>query len=116
MTHCYYMAFDNTFWQKFKSGCPYPILHFDSNKNIKFNPKHEAQNANFSGRQHTLHCGVLLDNENGIVTNQFVFHLSDNTTHDSVINLSIIENILEAYPQIVVSGHIIIPSDNCSMQ
>ena len=72
-THCYYIASVNIFWPKFKSGCPYPIFHFDCNKNIKFTPTDEAQSAHFSFISHcSLHPYVLQDNENGIATNQFV--------------------------------------------
>lgn len=98
------------------TSLPITFLHFDYSKNIKFTPKHEAQSAHFSGRQHTFYCCVLQDNENGIATNQFVYDLSPDTRLDRVMTFSIIEDILEAYPQILASGHLIICSDNCSTQ
>ena len=70
LTHRYYIA-----------SITFPILHIDYRKNIKFTPKHEAQSAHFSGRHHILHSCALQDNENGIATNQFVYHLSDDTIH-----------------------------------
>ena len=72
--------------------------------------KHEAQSAHFSGRQHTLHCCVLHDQdlaENNPVS-QFIYHLSDDTNHDSIMTFSIIEDILKQYH--------VIRSDNCSTQ
>ena len=78
--------------------------------------KHEAQSAHFSGRQHTLHCCVLHDQdlaENNPI-NQFIYHLSDDTNHNNIMTVSIIEDILKQYPQILSPGHIVICSDNCS--
>ena len=54
LSHQYFIVSDNAFWLRFKSGCPYPILHFDFSENINLKTQHEAQSAHFSGHQHTL--------------------------------------------------------------
>ena len=111
-----YISCDFVFWPKFKSSCQYPILHFDCSENIKFIPKHEAQSARFSGQQHTLHSHVLQDNIDGVQKNIFLYHIFDDTTRNSIMTFTILEDILTNYPQIMSSGHIVIRSDNCSTQ
>ena len=53
LSHQYFIASENAFWPRFKSGCRYPNRHFDFSENINLKPKHEAQSAHFFGRQHT---------------------------------------------------------------
>ena len=40
-------------------------------------PKIEAQDAHFSGKQFTVHCGVVVPGQQ-----KDVYHLSGNTNHD----------------------------------
>ena len=115
LTHRYFVSMDKAFWPKFKSEAPCPIIHIDYSENEKLVPKNEVQSAHFSGRQHTLHCCVLYNNiKDG--DHEFVYHLSDDTTHDAVMTFQIIEDILQKYPQIVDSRYLVVRSDNCSTQ
>ena len=117
--HRFYVSVDKAFWPKFKSEfkseCPTPILHIDYSENIKLTPKNEVQTAHFSGRQHTLHCCVLYKSNNK-GDHEFVYHLSDDTNHDSIMTTSVLEDIIEKYPSIVKSCNLVIRSDNCSTQ
>ena len=99
LLHQYMVTLDKVFWAKFKSECPYPIIHIDYSENIKLTPKNEVQSSHFSGRQHTLHCCVLFNsNEEG--DHKFIYHLSNDTNHDSIMTGSILEDILDRHPNI----------------
>ena len=56
------------------------------------------------------------DNIDGVQKNNFLYHNSDDTTRNSIMTFTILEDILTNYPQIMSSGHIVIRSDNCSTQ
>ena len=115
LEHRYGVSSDKTFWTKFKAQCPFPILHVDYSENIKLAPKNEVQTAHFSGKQQTLHCTVHFKS-NAEKDHEFIYHLSDDTTHDSVMTIAIIEDLLEKCPDIVKGGILIIRSDNSSTQ
>ena len=71
------------------------------------------QSSYYSGKQHTLHDG-LIQQPNGV--RKYIFHLSDDTTHDSFMTDVIVKDIVEKYPELVMNGALIIRSDNCSTQ
>ena len=62
LQHCFFVSLDKAFWLRFKSECLCPIIHIDYSENIQLTPKNEVQSAHYSGRQHTLHCSVLFNN------------------------------------------------------
>ena len=55
----------------------YTELDFPANLALK--PKHEVQDAHFSGKQYSVHCSIVEPGEN-----KYVYHLSDDTNHDPV--------------------------------
>ena len=115
LSHRFCVSSDKVFWPIFRKECPYTILHVDYSENIKLTPKNEVQHAHFSGRQHTLHCSVLYkSNVKG--DHEFLYHLSNDTNHDSVMTRNVIEDVLIRYPAIVDSGILVLRSDNCSTQ
>ena len=115
LEHRHFVSLDKAFWPKFQSECPVPILHLDYSENVKLTPKNEVQSAHFSGRQHTLHCCVHYKT-NTAKDHEFIYHLSDDTTHDAVMTFAVLEDLLEKCPNIVQSGTLVIRSDNSSTQ
>ena len=47
---------------------------------------------------------------------EFIYHVSDDTIHDAIMTIAIIEDLLEKCPNIVLSGILVIRSDNSSTQ
>ena len=82
LTNPYYIFCNNDTGLKF--GCLHLILNFDYCDNIKNVPKYEAQKARFSWQQHILHCCDLQNSNDDIATNQFLYHLPDDTSHKTV--------------------------------
>ena len=68
-------------------------------------PKFEAQDAHFSGKQFPLHCKVVQPEGT-----QYVYHLSDNTTHDSFFVHHVLTDIITT--RNINNQTIIIKSDN----
>ena len=53
----------------------------DSSQNIAFKTKDEVQTVHFSGKQHSLHCIIVIDENDAL---SYVYHLSDDTGHDPI--------------------------------
>ena len=113
LEHRYYVVCDRVYWSKFKSETNNPILWLDYSQNIKITPKTDVQASYYSGKQQTLHDG-LIQMPNGDL--KYIFHLSDDTSHDSVMIDQIIRDILKSYPELIRNGILILRSDNCSPQ
>ena len=85
----------------------------DYSQNINFVEKKQVQSANYSGKQHTLHNAVIFT-PNGEVT--YIYYLSDNTNHDSVLTFTVLESIIEAHPEVIEKKFLCLRSDNCGDQ
>ena len=105
--HRFFVATDKVFWSKFITNYRFPVLTLDYSENIALKPKFEVQAAHFRGRQHMLHCCVM--ESDGV--NNYVYHLSDDTTHDNIITFSILKDLVETYPEILANGKLILRSD-----
>ena len=101
------------YWSKFMSETGNAILWLDYSQNIQLTSKNDVQAAYYSGKQHTLH-DALIQVPNGDRT--YVYHLSNDTNHDSVITDVIVNDIIANYPEVIESDSLVIRSDNCSMQ
>ena len=84
----------------------------DYSQNIKLVEKKQVQRAHFSGHQHTLHDS-LIQNGNEYM---YIYHISDDTNHDSIMTNEIIMSIITNHLMIIASGHLQLRSDNCSTQ
>ena len=80
-------------------------MDFDFLENITLKTKQEVQEAHFSGKQYTLHCSIVQPGEN-----KFVYHLSDDTTHDPSFVHQVLEDIFDCWN--IRNETIIIKSDN----
>jgi len=74
--------------------------------------KYEAQSAHFSERQFSLHCKVMHTPEE---KNKHIYHLSDDTLHDSYFSIAVIIKDLGAKYS---SNNDVVrfKSDNCCTQ
>ena len=68
-------------------------------------PKMEAQNTHFSGKQFTLHCALVLPGQP-----KYVYHLSDDTTHDSFFVHQVLTDVITKWG--IENETVIIKSDN----
>ena len=57
---------------------------------------------------------TVLQKPNG--ENIYIYHISDDTIHDSVMTFHIIEDIISHHPEIIHSGVLVLRSDNCTGQ
>ena len=108
LKHRTYVENDKQVWPVLRekyAHCKY--IHLDFSENINITPKFEVQDAHFSGKQYSLHC-MLLEPANPY---KFVFHLSNNTTHDSAFVDLVLNDIFDL--QNVWNETVLIKSDNC---
>ena len=85
----------------------------DYSVNIKLTEKNQAQSSHYSGRQQTLHDTLIQYPDKRY---QYVYHISDDTNHDSVMTTQVIEDICKYHPEVRETGRLILRSDNCSTQ
>ena len=84
-------------------------IELDFSKNLALKPKHEVQDAHFSGKQYSLHCSSV---EHG--DNECVYRLSDDTNHEPVFANEVLEDIFKRWN--IKDETIIIKSDNAPTQ
>ena len=48
--------------------------------------------------------------------NTYIYHLSDDINHDSVMTTEILKTIIRDYPETIETGKLVLHSDNCSTQ
>ena len=99
LIHRFFIINDFIYWRRFLSETEHDTLWFDYSQNINFTEKRQVQSAHFSGRQHTLHSTVLQAPKNGKHT--YIYQLSDDTNHDSVMTFSIIKDIIHCHPEVI---------------
>ena len=113
LLHRYRTLLDKVFWAKYLCSVNQPIMWMDYSMNVKLTEKNQVQSAHFSGCQQTLHDS-LIQHTDGTYT--YIYHLSDDTNHDSIMTGKIIEDIILKHPELINTGRLILRSDNCSMQ
>ena len=67
-------------------------IELDFSGNLALKPKHEVQDAHFSGKQYSLHCSIVEPGEN-----KHVYHLSDDTNHDPAFGNEVLEDIFKSW-------------------
>ena len=93
-----------------------PILHMDFSENITATPKFVPQSSHFSKRQFSLHCTVMhTTNDNGLPSNVYIYHLSDDIKHDSIFTMNVVQDLLMKFNLHAVNI-LHFKSDNCSSQ
>ena len=114
LLHRYHTLVDKIYWGKFLDETDEHIVWLDYSMNIKLTEKNQIQSAHYSGKQQTLHDVLIRQPSTNV--NKYVYRLSDDTNHDSVMTRKILEEIVIHYPQVISSGRLVLRSDNCSMQ
>ena len=71
--------------------------------------KFEVQEAHFSGKQCTLHCGIVESGET-----KCVYHLCYDTTHDATFVHFVLEDVFES--RNIKNENVLIKSDNAPTQ
>ena len=113
LLHRYRVVNDNVHWARLLMKTNQPILWLDYSRNINFKEKCQVQSAHFSGKQQTLHCSLLI-NPDG--SNKYIYHISDDTNHDSTLTFEILNDILNKHEYLAQNNILIIRSDNCEDQ
>ena len=119
LTHMYQVRNDKFEWRNILNtinqyGC---IFHIDYSENLAGTPKFESQSAHFNKRQHSLHCTVLHEvDDNDNLQYKYIYHLSDDLTHDYAFTGYVVEDILASIPALKRDKFIRFKSDNCSVQ
>ena len=113
LLHRYHVILDKVFWGRFVHETMLPVVWMDYSVNIKLTEKNQAQSSHYSGRQQTLH-DILIQYPDKRY--QYVYHISDDTNHDSVMTTQVIEDICKYHPEVRETGRLILRSDNCSTQ
>ena len=112
LVHRYHTLLDKVYWQQYIDENSGAIVWMDYSQNVNLTEKNQTQSAHFSGQQQTLHDTlILLDGKH-----QYIYHLSDDTNHDSVMTLNIIEDVIQNHPEVIKTGRLTLRSDNCSSQ
>ena len=104
LLHRFFVVNDKVYWKKFLQVTQYYTFWLDYSQNIAFTEKKQVQSAHFSGRQHMLHNTVIQSPNDEKV---YVYHLSDNTNHDSVLTFYIIKDIIHNHPEVIQKGYLI---------
>ena len=78
-------------------------------ENITLKTKSEVQEAHFSRKQYALHCTIVHPGEV-----KFIYHLSDDTTHDPSFAHQVAEDIFDLWE--IREETVVIKSDNAPTQ
>ena len=89
-------------------------LWLDYSHNISLTEKCQVQSTHFLGKQHTLHNTIIQSPRNG--EKKYVYHLPDDTNHDSIMTFEIIKDIITKHPEIIELKQLLWHSDNCQDQ
>ena len=84
-------------------------IELDFSENIAMKRKSEAQDSHFSGKPFSLHCAIVEPE-----LPKYVYHLSDDTTHDSFFVHKVLIDIIERWS--ISNETVIIKSDNAPTQ
>ena len=119
LNHRYHTILDKVFWERYLRDTNLPVVWMDYSVNIKLTEKQQAQSAHFLGKQHTLHDTLIQypkKPEDDKQQYHYVYHLSNDTNHDSVMTGQVVEGTIRNHPEIIESGRLLLRSDNCSTQ
>ena len=105
--HRFCISNDKYYWKYFVEHSKFYTLWIDYSVNIALKEKKQAQSAHYSGKQSTLHNTVMQPPMGGEI--RYIYHLSDDTNHNSILTFTIIEDISK-HPEVVVEQKIVLRS------
>jgi hypothetical protein len=93
LEHRWEIKNDHLMWPKIleQSSLGY-VYHMDYSENVTCTPKHEPQDAHFSGKQTVLHCTVLRTPHRDV---RYVYHLSDDKIKDAAFTECVLKDLLK---------------------
>ena len=112
LLHRYDTLLDKVFWQRYLEEANSAVISIDYSQNIKLTEKNQVKSGHFSGKKQTLHDSLIQNKGH----HHYVYHLSNDTNHDSVMTKAILNDLIVNYPEIIESGTLILRSDNCTTQ
>ena len=112
LLHRYHTLLNKVYWQRYLEEANSAVIWMDYSQNIKLTEKNQVQSAHFSGKQQTLHDSLIQNKGH----HHYVYHLSNDTNHDSVMTEAILNDLIANYPEIIESSILILRSDNCATQ
>ena len=104
LLHRFSAVNDKIYWKEFLETTGNHTLWLDYSQNTAFTEKKQVQSAHFSGRQHILH-NTVIQSPGG--ENLYLYHLSDDTNHDSLLTFYIIQDIIHKHPEVIEKGFIL---------
>ena len=96
---------------KIRESFPGKYLEMDFSQNIALKTKNEVQTAHFSGKQQSLHCSIVIDENDAL---SYVYHLSDDTGHDPTFVNEVLNDIFLRWN--ICNETILLKSDNAPNQ
>ena len=115
LLHHYHILIDQVYWTRFLADSEFHITWMDYSMNIKMIEKNQVQSAHFSGKQKTLH-DTLKRSSNTDDKFLYLYYISDDTNHDSVMTIRIIRDLITYHPYVIEPGNLILRSDNAETQ
>ena len=76
--------------ENFRESFTGKYIEIHSSQKIALKTKDEVQNAHFSGKQQSLYCSIVIDENDAMI---YVYHLSDDTGHDSTFVDEVLNDI-----------------------
>ena len=113
LKHRFSTTNEEYYWRYFQSNTQFFTIWLDYSMNIELTEKKQAQSGHYSGSQQSCHCIII---KHGTEFVKYVYHLSEDTIHDSVMTFEIIRDIIQRYPYVLNDGYLILHSDNASSQ
>ena len=86
------------YWKVFQSNSKFLTVWLDYSMNLTCVEKMQVQSANYSGRQQICHCALIKGVSEPFI--RYVYHLSNDTNHDSIMPFAVKEDIIEKYPMV----------------
>ena len=83
----------------------------DFSQNIALKTKNEVQTAHFSGKQQSLHCSIVIDENDA---SSYVYHLNDDTGHEPSFVDEVLNDIFLRWN--ICNETILLKSDNAPNQ
>ena len=116
LNHRFEIKNDQYHWPSILQNDMGYTFHMDYSENISCTPKHEPQDAHFSGKQTSLSCTVVRRPGQRDKECYYAYHLSDDKKHDSVYTISVTRDLLDKFSDYMSFPVLRIKSDNCSTQ
>ena len=101
---------DRFVWPLYMNNFDGKFFHLDFSENISLVEKHQAQEANYSGKQYTLHCAWMHPPS----PQKYIYHLSNDTNRNPAMLDEILRDIFNRFN--IRDETLLLKSDNAPQQ